>query len=141
MFAYSNEFQVSNLFLYFVNRSLKLTFLYCCASHCGWKYSEIEISYVSFVSLEVRIVFEEFVKFVSSGLPLKKDVFAVFFELFFNFDSNCIRKNAFSCSKLDINELRCDQFVFICFLCDQLGLKVVVSNVFQALLFVTFNEM
>ncbi len=40
-------------------------------------------------------------------------------ELFFDFIGNSIRKNAFACTKLDIDELWTDEFVLMSFKCDQ----------------------
>lgn len=70
MFADSHKLTLSNLFLDLLCWSSQPAFLYCCLRHCGRQMSEIEVAYITFVSLEVRVIPEKFIEFISSGLAL-----------------------------------------------------------------------
>jgi hypothetical protein len=50
---------------------------------------EIEVADIAFVSLEVRIVPEEFIEFVSPRFSFKENILTVFLELFFYFGGYC----------------------------------------------------
>ena len=122
MFANSNKLQLSYFGLNFTWIFFKFAFLNSSVSHSGRKDSEIKISHISFISLEVRIVFEEPIKFVTSRLPFEKDVVAMSFEFFLYFAGDRIGKDSFSSTKLNINEIRSNQFILISLLGNELGL-------------------
>jgi hypothetical protein len=89
MLADSHELALSNLLLDLVYRPSKPTFLYCCLRHCGRQMGEIEVADIAFVSLEVRIVPEEFIEFVSPRFSFKENILTVFLELFFYLCGYC----------------------------------------------------
>jgi hypothetical protein len=101
---------------------------------------EIEIRHISFISLEVGVVPEEFIELVPPRLPFKKDIFTVGLELFLYFKGDSVRKNSFACSKFNVNELWGNEFVFKGLFCDQFGLKVVVCRVFYLFAGSAFDE-
>ena len=89
MLTDSYQLTLSNLLFDLVYRPSKPTFLYCCLRHCGRQMGEIEVADITFVSLEVRIVPEEFIEFVSPRFSFKENILAVFFELFFYLCGYC----------------------------------------------------
>lgn len=57
------------------------------------------------------------------------------FECFLDFNCDSIGKDAFTGSKLNVNELRRNELVLIRFFCDKFRLHMVISALLQILLF------
>lgn len=81
-----------------------MTFLNSSLSHRFGQYREIEIRDISFIPLEVWIISEVFIEFVSSGFSLEENVLAVFWEFGLDRFGYSEGKDAFSCSELDVDE-------------------------------------
>jgi len=118
MFTNSYQLFLKNSFLYLLRIFLYATFLYSSIRHSFWQQFEVEIRNISFESLKKWILSKVSIEFVSSRLALKKNVVTMLLKLFLNFHRNSVRKNAFSCTKLHIDEIRCYKLTFKSFVCN-----------------------